>query len=296
MRRIIGKDKKGRNVLINVPSYDEIYINNQMVAQSAYDVSTVSSDPFTPADLFLSGEKGVWYDISDRSTLFRDVAGTIPVTAVGQSVARLLDKSGNGFHATQGTVANQPTYQIDTYGHSYLQFDGVNDSLSTSNINFTSTDKMTATVGLLVSTPTTGTGVVICTGNNPNTVNGTFLIGAPTSGSDHSFYLRGSSTIIARVNNIVEGSDLLTGIFDISQSTRETELITRLSQVQTNNISWTGTTAGSGSFGNQPLYVGSLGGSGTYFNGNIYQIVVRGALPTGDQLYQTENWVNSKLD
>jgi len=296
MRRIIGKDKNGRKILINVPSYDQIVVNNQMVTQTAYDVSTVSSDPFTPADLFLSGEKGVWYDISDRTTLFRDVAGTIPVTAVGQSVARVLDKSGNGFHATQGTVANQPIYQIDPYGYPYLQFDGVNDSLSTSNINFTGTDKMTATVGLWVDTPSPGAGTVVVIGGDPNSVNGSFLIGAPSSTLDHSFYLRGTSTIVARVNNVVAGDDILTGIFDISQPTKETELITRLSQTQTTNITWTGTTAGTGNFGNLPLYIGSLGGTGTYFYGHIYQIVIRGALPTGDQLYQTENWVNSKLD
>jgi hypothetical protein len=296
MRRIVGKDKKGKKILINVPSYDQIVVNNQMVTQTAYDVSTVSSDPFTPADLFLSGEKGVWYDISDRTTLFRDVAGTIPVTAVGQSVARVLDKSGNGFHATQGTVANQPIYQIDPYGYPYLQFDGVNDSLSTSNINFTGTDKMTATVGLWVDTPSPGAGTVVVIGGDPNSVNGSFLIGAPSSTLDHSFYLRGTSTIVARVNNLVAGDDILTGIFDISQPTKETELITRLSQTQTTNITWTGTTAGTGNFGNLPLYIGSLGGTGTYFYGHIYQIVIRGALPTGDQLYQTENWVNSKLD
>jgi len=296
MRRIVGRDKKGRKILINVPSYDQIVVNNQMVTQTAYDVSTVSSDPFTPADLFLSGEKGVWYDISDRTTLFRDVAGTIPVTAVGQSVARVLDKSGNGFHATQGTVANQPIYQIDPYGYPYLQFDGVNDSLSTSNINFTGTDKMTATVGLWVDTPSPGAGTVVVIGGDPNSVNGSFLIGAPSSTLDHSFYLRGTSTIVARVNNLVAGDDILTGIFDISQPTKETELITRLSQTQTTNITWTGTTAGTGNFGNLPLYIGSLGGTGTYFYGHIYQIVIRGALPTADQLYQTENWVNSKLD
>jgi hypothetical protein len=42
MRRIVGKDKRGKNVLINVPSYDEIYINNQM-GQPAYDVSISSN-------------------------------------------------------------------------------------------------------------------------------------------------------------------------------------------------------------------------------------------------------------
>lgn len=36
---------------------------------------------------------GVWYDPSDLSTLFQDAAGTIPVTAAGQPVGLILDKS-----------------------------------------------------------------------------------------------------------------------------------------------------------------------------------------------------------
>lgn len=43
--------------------------------------------------LFSAGEQGVWYDPSDLSTLFQDSAGTIPVTAVGQPVGLILDKS-----------------------------------------------------------------------------------------------------------------------------------------------------------------------------------------------------------
>jgi hypothetical protein len=43
MRRIIGKDKKGKNKLINVPSYDDIYVNNQFGLQTAYDVSISSN-------------------------------------------------------------------------------------------------------------------------------------------------------------------------------------------------------------------------------------------------------------
>ena len=45
------------------------------------------------ARLFSQGEQGVWYDISDFSTLFQDSAGTTPVTAVEQPVGLTLDKS-----------------------------------------------------------------------------------------------------------------------------------------------------------------------------------------------------------
>jgi hypothetical protein len=43
------------------------------------------------------------------STLFQDSAGSMPVTAVEQPVGRMLDKSGNGNHATQATGSLKPT-------------------------------------------------------------------------------------------------------------------------------------------------------------------------------------------
>ena len=48
--------------------------------------------PFSPASLFANGEQGLWYDVSDLSTLFQDATGTIPVTAVEQPVGLILDK------------------------------------------------------------------------------------------------------------------------------------------------------------------------------------------------------------
>jgi len=63
---------------------------------------------FDPATFFASGEQGGWYDPSDFSTMFQDTAGTVPVTAVGQAVARINDKSGRGNHATQETLASRP--------------------------------------------------------------------------------------------------------------------------------------------------------------------------------------------
>lgn len=61
------------------------------------------------AGLFASGEQGVWYDPSDLTTMFQDAAGTVPVTAVGQPVGKILDKSGRGNHATQSTTTSLPT-------------------------------------------------------------------------------------------------------------------------------------------------------------------------------------------
>jgi len=48
---------------------------------------------FSPISLFAASEPGAWYDPSDLTTLFQDRAGTTPVTAVGQTVGMVLDKS-----------------------------------------------------------------------------------------------------------------------------------------------------------------------------------------------------------
>ncbi len=48
---------------------------------------------FSPATLFAASEPGVWFDPSDLTTMFQDTAGTVPVTAAGQTVALMLDKS-----------------------------------------------------------------------------------------------------------------------------------------------------------------------------------------------------------
>jgi hypothetical protein len=57
--------------------------------------------------LFANGEQGAWYDPSDLDTMFTDTAGTTPAT-VGDAVARINDKSGNGHNATQPTLAQRP--------------------------------------------------------------------------------------------------------------------------------------------------------------------------------------------
>jgi hypothetical protein len=47
----------------------------------------------SPASLFAGGEPGAWYDPSDLTTLFQDSTGSTPVTATGQTVGLMLDKS-----------------------------------------------------------------------------------------------------------------------------------------------------------------------------------------------------------
>ncbi len=103
-------------------------------------VSQAFTPPFDPSDLFASGEQGAWYDPSDFSTMFQDSAGTTPVTAVGQPVGLILDKSQglligpelvtNGTFNTDTagwSIANTVTLTIDANRAKYQGISGNND-------------------------------------------------------------------------------------------------------------------------------------------------------------------------
>ena len=256
-----------------------------------------SMNTFDPTTLFASGEKGVWFDANDLSTLFQDAAGTIPVTAVGQKVGKWLDKSGNNNHAVQATLANQPTYQIDNEGNPNVTFSGSYTQLVTPSINFTGTAQMMVGAGLHV-VGSASAAAALELGTNVDSVNGSFLFGAPSSTADHSLYMRGTSTLVARVDNVVDGDDIITGLFDISQATKELQLIPRLNftQLTGSQITWTGTTAGTGNFGNLPLFIGARSGGSLPFQGKIYEIIVRGALSNPTQVFQSETYIDYSLD
>jgi hypothetical protein len=63
--------------------------------------------------VFSNGELGVFFDPSDEATLFKDTAGTVPVTADGDLVALMRDKSGNNNHATQSDSSSRPAFRTN---------------------------------------------------------------------------------------------------------------------------------------------------------------------------------------
>lgn len=74
-----------------------------------------------PQKYFTGGVQGAWYDISDISTLFQDSTFTTPVTADGQSVGGVKDKSGNNYHLKQATAGSRPVYRANVGGTPYLE-------------------------------------------------------------------------------------------------------------------------------------------------------------------------------
>jgi len=81
---------------------------------------------WVPSDL----DAFAWYDASDITTLYQDDAMTIPVTADGDPVGAIMDKSGNGAHLLQASAALKPTYRTDGTLH-WIESDGVDDKMDT---------------------------------------------------------------------------------------------------------------------------------------------------------------------
>lgn len=75
-----------------------------------------------------------WTPANIQTALWLDAADAATITLNGSTVSQWNDKSGNGFHLTQGTAANQPTYSATGLnGRPTLSTDG-NDVLSRSNV------------------------------------------------------------------------------------------------------------------------------------------------------------------
>lgn len=246
--------------------------------------------PITPARLFRSGEQGFWYDPSDLSTMFQDSAGTTPVTATGQLVGRILDKSGRGNHAIQATGAARPTLQRDSGGRYYLDLDGVSASMySAASIDFTGTDKMTVWAG--VSKLSDAAAAVMLEFTSSSVNNGMFAFYMPLNAAtaNVAFASRGTvgpSTPTA-AGIAAPDTSVFTGLSDISNDT----CILRRNGVQ---IQSSASDQGAGTYSNAVLNIGRRDNSSLPFTGRLYQLIGRGAATNDTYIRGIERWVNSK--
>ena len=241
--------------------------------------------------LFANGEQGFAYDLNDLSTMFQDSAGTVPVTSAGQPVGLIRDKSGRGNHARQTTSASRPILRQNAVtGAYYLEFDGSDDFLVTNSIDFTATDKISLFAGVhKLRDAVIGT---IAELSNIYTNAGTFSLFAPalSAGNDFAFGANASGVgnpPYARIlGNPSPISRILSAKIDLAKTTRETEILVRQGgiDIPSTSLTWAGSaSAGTGNYGNYPLYIGRRGGTSLPFNGHIYSLIGVGRLSTDSE-------------
>ena len=260
----------------------------------ALTISAQYGGLFKPSSLFTTGVNGAWYDPSDFSTMFQDGAGTVPVTAVGQPVGRILDKSGRGNHAynPSGNSANCPVLQQDGTGRYYLSFNGVNQWLQTNSIDFTYGDKMFVSAGVRkLSDAATATIVELSNSATSGANPGSFVLRAPDGAGAATYggWSCGSIQVQAVTSATYPSPDtkVLTLITNIGGKT--VAVMGNSTQIATTNFN-----QGTGNYGNHPLYIGARAGTSMFFNGPLYGLVVAGKAASASEIASTEAWLNQK--
>ena len=233
-----------------------------------------------------------WFDPSDLSTMFQDAAGTTPVTAAGQPVGLILDKSGNGHHASQTTSTARPLFQIDGSGHGHLVFDGADDYLSTAAIDLTGTDKVTQFLGLQNAAIS---GAMVYSDFGLGATGSFVSLSAIAAYGDIGIFKRGTGSNGSQKTAAKPAGTrgVLSFSLDLAGATPD---------LQNPLFNWDGAPAGigtntdigAGTFGNRALYIGASAGAAYFFNGNIYSLIIGGALYDAATVLAAETWVADK--
>ena len=218
--------------------------------------------------------------------MWQDTAGTTPVTAVGQSVARIDDKSGNGKHATQANPASRPLLQ-ESGGKYYLDFDGADDSLATAAIDFSASDEMTICVGVRKETDSSAR-LIVGLRDSPITNGSVALTGPAFTGPTFGLYTKGTALAAGNVNNATYAAPFL-GVVSARSKISTDYLSGRINAV---GVFSSTSDQGTGNYANDAIYIAKSSYYDKYFNGRIYQLIVRGAV-TAD-LTDVEAYVAGK--
>ena len=223
---------------------------------------------FSPLDLFSAGEQGVFFDPSDLSTMFQDSAGGVPVTADGQPVGLILDKSGRNNHASQATAAKRPLYKTDGTLH-WLQFDGVDDfigctwpTIPNASTLFTGAMRASAASCVMFTPVENDPSRFICVAQAGSTQR-------PDGNVEEPKY---------NINGLIL-SPVERGAFDTALGISTAKVIS-VEDVNLSVLPWLGFGVGAYSGFSAPL--------------NIYSLIVLGRLATTQEITDTETWVAAK--
>jgi hypothetical protein len=235
--------------------------------------------------LFSNGEQGFFYDPNDLSTMYQDAAGTIPVTAAGQPVGLIRDKSGRNNHAFQNNSASRPILRQNAITKAYyLEFDGTDDFLQTNNINFTATDKVSLFSGVRkLSDAIQQCLVELSIGAQ----NGSFSIWSPSYAKGKNFAFWSKGTVL---NANAYNTDTETGVWVV---TGHGDILNKTAELRVNGVRKVLSNAdqGTGNYGNHPLYIGRRNGNAFTFSGHIYSLVGIGRLTTNQEITALEKLI-----
>ena len=245
--------------------------------------AVMGSRGFSPSALFANGEEGGWYDPSKLSSMKQNSDGTVDAV-VDSPVGYIEDQSGNGNTAIQATSDKRPTLR-QAGSLYYLEFDGANDCLATSAIDFTGGDQMSVFSGARKTTTANQVVAELSASISSNT--GAFRLFG--SGSLWRYSSKGDSIVNGTASDYTSpNTSVLSGTSDIS----EDQLTFRVDAVV--EATPTGD-QGAGNYGNHAINIGSRNnGASLPLNGHIYGLVIRNTVSTADEIASMESYMATK--
>ena len=201
-----------------------------------------------------------------------------------------------GTSATTYQRANTATDYADVGAPRRLKFDGIDDFLVTNSIDFTGTDKMTAWVGVRKLSDA-ALGCLVELSATAATNNGSFVIYAPRAAGNYASSLRGTTVAgLVVATYAAPISNVLSFKYDIGATGYLAEIVPRVNAATPAIANIDGADAGTGNYGNYPVYIGRRGGTSLPFNGELYSpIVIRGAASTDAQIQLVERVINKNM-
>tara|TARA_R110001632_G_scaffold65840_1_gene155773 strand:- start:251 stop:1036 length:786 start_codon:yes stop_codon:yes gene_type:complete len=253
------------------------------IGATLFKRAVMGSRGFSPSALFANGEEGGWYDPSKLSSMKQNSDGTVDAV-VDSPVGYIEDQSGNGNTAIQATSDKRPTLR-QAGSLYYLEFDGANDCLATSAIDFTGGDQMSVFAG---AAKTASTNQIVAE------------LSSSVSSNNGSFRLFGSSTIwryTSKGTSLVNGSASDYGIPSTSVLSATSDISADQLTFNVNGDQEANPTSnqGTGNYGNYALNIGSRNnGASLPLTGNIYGLVVRSAVSSAAEIAATEAYMATK--
>lgn len=227
----------------------------------------------------------LWFDFSDITTLYQTNATTTPVTADGQVIGYVADKSGNGRHFTQATAGKRPAYKTNIQnGLSVARF------TSASAQDFASAS-LAATAFLGADGSSTFFAVLLCTTKVENTL----LYHTPASRyavlpeDNGTIYYDCGNNGTARVSASSTAFRDWSIFCGYRNANTKIEILDNATSVvaKTSSIS-DGTPSGSG-----VAYLGSYG-SGGYFSQDLAEVLIFNSFLGDANIAAVRNYLNTK--
>lgn len=236
-------------------------LTSSLPATHPYKRVPLYTRPFQPIDI---GRCQLWFDAADSSSL----------TLSGSNVTQWKDKSGNGYHVTQATGSNQPSYvnkQLVLNGSQWLQ--------NTTNTTFGDSGTLIAVAN---SSTNTGTGCPINIRSSSKLNVGMYL------GSQYTPYFYNS------ISNHVAGVGGTTTNLSIFINTRNGGVNPQYNINGGTLTTYTGLDPGSYTFVSL-IDVGSVeNGAINKFSGNIAELIYYNINLTNAERQQVESYLANK--